>query len=288
MSVRRAASKWAREHSPDAMFSNVLLDASRLKIAKPPRVTGKGRRLTVCLSDIHAPKQDPQAWSVVLQAIRDLQPDGLYLMGDIMDNSSMSTHHERADTDAGATYRLELAATNRLLNELDSVATKAWDRLWLDGNHETRSRRWILNVCPAALRDSIPTVEDACRVRDRGYRFIGPGEQPFKVGNLALLHGHFYNLHHAAKHLATLGVSCLYAHTHTPQSFTTHNEHGHLQATGMPCLRTLDREWIHMRRIHSWTNGFCVIEWIGSKASVRNVYVIDGEAVYGGHRWRAR
>lgn len=280
---------WAESQGPTGLYSAIALDASRLRIRKPPRPTGRPRRLTVCLSDVHAPKNDPAAWSVALQAIRDLEPDGLYLMGDVMDNASMSTHHETSEADAKVTYRIELAAANRLLNDLDAVATKAWDRLWLDGNHETRTRRWVLNVCPPALRDSMLTVEDACRVRDRGYRFLGPGEQPFKVGNLHLLHGHFYSRHHAAKHLDTLGVSCVYGHVHTPQQFTTHNEHGHLQATCLPCLRTLDRDWAHMRRIHSWTLGFGVIEWIdGTKASVRNVYVIDGEAVYGGHVWRAK
>jgi predicted phosphodiesterase len=272
------------------MFSKIILDASRLRLRKPPRWNGRTkRRLTVCGSDIHGHKRDKAAWSIFLQAIRDLKPDGVYLMGDIMDGQSIKRHSPAATEDR-VTLRFEMAEANRILDDVDEAAGRAWDRLILDGNHDgDRIDKWLRSSCPSELADSVPDIWEATRAKERGYRVLRGHEQPLLVGNLLLLHGHFYNRHHASSHLGAFGESCLYAHTHTPQQFTTSLNGRKVQATGMPCLRTLDREWEHMSKVHTWTNGFAVIEWVdGVKAFPRNVYIVDGVAVYAGHVWRAK
>jgi predicted phosphodiesterase len=274
-----------RQAKPYALLQ---LEISRMKAVKPPKPTGKPRRLTVCGSDIHGHKRDPQAWDVFLQAIRDLEPDGVYLMGDISDGQSMKRHPPAA-TDVPMTYLQEVLECAKILDDVDRVATKAWDRILLDGNHDAdRTDKWVAATCPPQLRDLVPSLWDATRARERGYRVYKGHEQPVRVGDLLLLHGHFYSKHHAAAHLGALGEKCLYGHTHTPQQFT-HNLNGkRIQATGMPCLRTLDREWEHQSKVHTWTNGFAIIEWIDGRAYPRNVYIVNGEAVYGRHVWRAK
>lgn len=290
----RAASKaeeWARAQEPlESAYSRIALEASRLKIRKPPRYRGKKRRLTVCGSDIHGIKRDKGAWSIFLQAIRDLRPDGIYLLGDIMDGQSVNRHTLAASDDPSVTLRMEFTDVNHMLNEVDDAAIYAWDRLVADGNHdEEREAKWLRQACPPQLRDMIPSLWDAVRAKDRGYRVFYGHEQPIRVGNLLLLHGHFFNKFHSAAHLMALGDSCLYGHTHTPQQFTTKMNDRHIQATGMPCLRVLNREWEHQSRVHTWTNGFAVIEWVdGVKAFPRNVYIVDGVATYAGHVWRAK
>jgi hypothetical protein len=253
----------------------------------PSKRSKRERRLTVVISDCHHPKVDKSAWKIVLAAVKDLQPDGLYLMGDFLDMATVSTHHELADTDVGLTLKREFDAGNKALDQLDEVAIGAWDRLWLEGNHCLRLARWKANSCPGAIRDSIPTIDEALRLRERGYRSVLGRDQPVKVGNLHLLHGHFFNQAHAQKHLTTMGVNEAYGHVHTPQQMTTYTMNGNIQATCFPCLRTLQREWVHMSKIHTWTLGFGVIEWVGDHAFPRNVFIIDGRAVYGGWVWRA-
>lgn len=281
---------WVEDTSPTRDYSKVLLAIAAIKIRKPPKPTGKPRRLTVCGSDIHGIKRDPAAWSVFLQAIRSLRPDGVYLMGDVMDGQSVNAHTLAATDDPSVTLLREFVDVNKLLDEVDEAADRAWDRLILDGNHdEEREEKWLRRSCPPQLRDMIPSLWSFTRARDRGYRVLHGHQQPFRVGNLLLLHGHFYNLHHGLSHLRALGDSCLYGHTHTPTQTTTNMNGRHIQATGMPCLRVLNREWEHQSKVHTWTNGFTVIEWIdGVKASPRNVYIVDGEATYAGHVWRAK
>lgn len=274
--------------SPAVIYSKIVSDSLSRKIAKPPKPTGKPRRLTIAGSDIHGHKRDPAAWSIFLQAIRDLKPDGVYLMGDITDGQSVN-RHTPAPSDAPLTIRAEYEATSEVFDEVDEVATSAWDRKVITGNHDAvRFDKWMIQSCPSQLRDSVPSIWDAVRIRERGYQLIDSDDQPFRVGNLLLLHGHFYNKHHAHSHLMALGDSCLYGHTHTPQQATTNMAGRKIQATGMPCLRTLTREWEHQSKVHTWTNGFTVIEWVdGRWAFPRNVYIVDGVAVYGGKVWRA-
>jgi predicted phosphodiesterase len=285
---RSKAVEYARGFKPaSVIYSKIIEDSLSRKITKPPKPTGKPRRLSIAGSDIHGHKRDPVAWSIFLQAIRDLQPDGVFLMGDITDGQSVN-RHTPAPSDAPVTIRQEFGEISTIFDEVDAVATKAWERYVITGNHDAcRFDKWMLTSCPSALRDSVPSIWDAARVRERGYRLIDSDEQPFRVGNLLLLHGHFYNKHHPHSHLMALGESCLYGHTHTPGQATTNMAGRKIQATGMPCLRTLTREWEHQSKVHTWTNGFAVIEWVdGVKAFPRNVYIVDGVAVYGGHVWR--
>jgi predicted phosphodiesterase len=286
----RPGKAWAEEKpSREAVYSRIALDASRLRIRRPPKNTGKKRRLSLWGSDIHGHKRDRAAWSIFLQAITDLKPDGLYLGGDVSDGQALKRHSPAA-TEEAVTVRYEYAETNRLMDEIDERAVHATERLWIGGNHDDdRFQKWLRSSCPSILSDSVPTLVEAVRAKDRGYRVIEGNEQPFRVGNLLLLHGHFYSKHHAAAHIGALGESCLYGHTHTPQQFTTNLNGRKVQATGAPCLRTLDREWEQQSKVHTWTNGFTVIEWVdGVKAFPRNVYIVDGVAVYAGHVWRAK
>lgn len=262
------------------------------KIKKPPRPPrGKvKRRLTVVGSDMHHPKVDPVAWSIFLQAVRDLKPDSLWILGDFVDFASVSVH-ERSPGDERLTLKVELEAGNRALDELDEVATHAYERMYFDGNHDQyRLDRYVASGrCPGILSDMIPTLPQALHLRERGYRYIRRDEQPFRTGDLHVLHGEFYGTYHAAKHLQTLGVNVLYGHTHRPQSYTMRRADGPIVATALPCLRLLQREWTHMMKVHEWVHGFGVIPWVdGVIGFPTNVYIRDGVAAYGEFRWRAQ
>lgn len=287
----RAATRTFLETKPTAVeatksYTEELL--ARAKAIRPPPRGGGAIHRTVVLSDVHFPKQDPAAWSIAVQAVADLKPDSLWLLGDFLDLASVTAHEMSPDdTAAKLTLRKELEAGNAGLDALDRVATHAWDRRFFDGNHEHRLARYAATECPAALLDSLPTISEALYLNERGYDYVGPKRQPLVVGDLHVLHGHWYNLHHAHKHLTMLGVNCIYGHVHTPQQMTTRNQTGNLVATCVPCLRQLDREWVHMRTVHTWTQGFCVIEWDGAQSQPFNVYIKNRRAAYGGHRWMA-
>jgi len=252
---------------------------------------GRDPKRVLAISDCHVPRHDPPTWNIFLRAIRDLKPDGVWIVGDFVDLSSVN-RHEKAPGDT-FTLKQEEDAGNAALDQISvALGKRAVELLYVDGNHEDRLRRYIASGrCPPELRDRIEDIPETLRLRDRGWRYVHPDDQPcYPFDRFALFHGKWYPKHHAAKHADVLACSGLYGHTHRPQVYTTQNVHGTVVMTGMPCSRRLVAEWEHQRTapFNGWLTGFAVVEVMSRRPHVYPVLVQNGEAAYGGHSWRGR
>lgn len=293
MTPRRESGRaWAtRFLSPegirDAIRKQARATAARVRRIAPTRAR---HRLGVVLSDAHIPKQDTASWSVALAAIRDLKPDHVWILGDFLDLASVNRHEKAAGDDY--TLRQELWCGNRALDEVAAaIGNRRCDLLFVDGNHENRMERYVASGrCPPELRDTLEEIPDALCLRERGWRYVGPDQQPLYDGSLAVFHGQWYGKHHAAKHLDEMAGSVLYGHTHRPQQMTKQTVRGPIIGTGAPCLRRLVAEWQHQRNreFTGWLNGFVVLEWIDGYCHPRNVFVVNGAAAYGGRVWKSK
>lgn len=276
--------------SPEQIRDEIRREAAAVsRKCRRFKPTGKPHRLGVVLSDVHVPKHDPASWAVALKAVRDLRPDHVWILGDFLDLASVNRHEKAPGDDY--TLRQELWCGNRALDEVaDAIGPRPCDLLFVDGNHEDRMRRYVASGrCPPELRDALEEVPDALCLKQRGWRYVGPDEQPIYDGSLAVFHGHWYGKHHAAKHLDEMGGSVIYGHTHRPQQMTRQTVRGPIIGTGAPCLRRLSAEWQHQRNreFTGWLNGFVVLEWIDGYCHPRNVFVVNECASYGGRVWRA-
>jgi len=284
---------------PQPTYSVATRDLTRFPIKPPPkrpsRSVGVPPTRWVLLADAHFPFVDAPTWDVVKQAILDLRPTGIVIMGDWNDFASISQHERSIEaTNRGLDLLTEFGAGDYALDELDAVATEAWFRRFLRGNHEWRVDRYLVSpLCPGAVRALVPSVPQGLHLAQRGYEYVEQKPTSLGTGDLMFLHGHFYNRHHASKHLESLHASCVYGHTHMPQQ-ATHSvplegtQRRTLVATGLPTMRDLKREWHEEERVHTWVNGFGVVEFSAKTSSVYNVYVIDGAAAYGGFSWQAK
>lgn len=286
------AAEFARAHlSPDAIRDEIRKEAlRRARDVTRHAPTKERHRIGVVLSDCHVPKHDPKAWAVALNMVRDLKPDHVWILGDFLDLSSVNRHEKAPGDDY--TLRQEVWCGNEALDEISAaIGRRACDLLFVDGNHEDRMRRYVASGrCPPELRDTLEEIPDALCLKQRGYRYVHPDDQPLYDGNLAVFHGWWYGKHHAAKHLDEMGGSVIYGHTHRPQQMTRQTVRGPIIGTGAPCLRRLVAEWQHQRNkeFTGWLNGVVVLEWIDGFCHPRNVFVVNGAAVYGGRVWRAK
>lgn len=286
----KAALRDALAPSRAPRYEVELRDLKASPLLPAPRMPrGAKRSLWVLLADCHHPYHDPATWNIVLQAGRDLQPDGLVVMGDWLDFDSI-TSHEKSHT--GTNLFDEIAAADGALDEIDEAYSSAWFRKFLRGNHEWRLDRYVAGPrCPPELRKMIPSLDAALHLKQRGYEYIT--DKPVNLGTDHLfIHGHFYSKHHASRHLDALWENTVYGHTHMPQQFTHSTPlvaptRRVAVATGLPTIRDLSREWHEEKRVHTWVNGFGVMEFAGDRAFVRNVYVVEGKAVYARHVWDA-
>lgn len=260
-------------------------------LSPPKRPRGETNPLWLLLADAHFPFVDPATWAIAQMACRDLKPSGVIIMGDWVDFGSITTH-EKSPEAANLMLLDELASGDDALDILDKAAPTAWFRAFLRGNHEWRMDRYLLGkTCPRELRSLIPSVEDGLHLKQRGYEYIV--DKPNTLGTDHLfIHGHFFSKHHASRHLDALWGNVVYGHTHMPQQFTHSAPLGVPNrqvgvATGLPTMRNLLRDWHEEKRIHTWVNGFGVMEFSKDHSFVHNVYVVNGQAAYGRHAWDA-
>ena len=270
-----------------------LRDLKRYPIARPPpRPRGAKSSMWLLLADAHFPFVDPATWSVVKQAARSIPFDGVVIMGDWLDFSAVDGHGKRAPETPEVQLLDEFQAGQRALDELDTVTGKAWFRRFLRGNHEWRMDRFLVSpACRQTTKSMFPSVADGLNLSERGYLYVAEKPETFGTDHL-FIHGHFYSKHHAARHLEALWGNVVYGHTHMPQQFTHSAPLGVPRrqvgiATGLPTMRDLTRDWHEERRIHTWVNGFGIMEFSGDRSFARNIYVVDGKAAYGGHAWDA-
>lgn len=110
-------------------------------ILAPKMKPGK-KQTFVCLADQHIPWHDRDLHAHVLAHLKDLQPDRIILLGDLMDLDSMSRHPW--DASFNATFQDTLDQTHDYLKTLRDTCPKAQID-YLLGNHEDRARQKIID-----------------------------------------------------------------------------------------------------------------------------------------------
>lgn len=286
----RAGKRWANAHpTPESIFHDMRKERAKRKVRK--HQPSLGVRTILAISDVHRPKYDPATWSIFLQAVRDMRPDAVWILGDYLDLSSVNRHEKTAED--AYTLKQELWDGNRGLDEIsDAIGDRRCDLMFLDGNHCDRMRRYVASGrCPPELRDMLGEIPDELRLRERGWRYVHPDDQPtFPFPNFAVTHGSWYGLHAAHKHAIEFGCSGIMGHTHRYQVHSGVNARGPYVWTVMPCARDPKAEWLHQRTqvFTNWLTGFAVGDVLDNQPHFRVVLTNGGKAIYAGRTWRAK
>jgi predicted phosphodiesterase len=240
------------------------------------------------ICDVHVPDHDPALWSSFLAWCRDEQPGEIIIGGDFLELESCSQHGGVARP---AHLVEEIKAGRAALAELRKANPKA--RItYLEGNHETRLSRKVINDLPeldGAL--SLPEMLDL-----KGLR-IGwhPYGEIVTRGKMGFTHGWWSPQFHAAKHLREIAANVAFGHVHRYQVHTRGVADGDVQiAIGQPCMRKLDAEWLDGRPT-GWSQGFGIfylrpddIVHAYTALWVRDGLVAPGGKFYGAPRARKR
>lgn len=112
--------------------------------------------------DVHVPNHDRRAWGLLLKVCKSVKFDVVVVLGDFVDNESVSRH---APTKVKSMRVVdELRAAHVELLSLRSVTNQAERHVFTEGNHETRLARFIA--------ERAPMFEGAFDVQ----HFLDPGE----------------------------------------------------------------------------------------------------------------
>jgi hypothetical protein len=144
----------------------------------------------------------------MLKAARGFKPQVVVVQGDLADCYAVSSHSK--DPRRIADLEEEVENVKAGLDELDAL--KAKEKIFIEGNHCDRLRRYLSDKAPQLFGTvSIPKIFG---LKDRGWKYI-PYKSDTRLGKLYLTHdvgvaGRFA----AYKALDTYQHSCATAHTH--------------------------------------------------------------------------
>lgn len=239
-----------------------------------------GSQRVLRLSDIHYPFHDERALDAAINYGIKLDPTILLLAGDIVDLLDFSKHPK---LDRKKHLADEMVIVAEQLEQFRQAFPKA-RIVWMEGNHEQRLKRYVMEKCPELAE--VPGMEllgFVCRYGGpeaiRGVEWVDDC-RTVRTGNLAHLHGHEFRggggVNPARWLYLRTGESAMVGHFHRTSEHSEPNLSGkQIGAWSTGCLCTLNPDWMRKTK---WNHGFAFID-VNADGSfeARNHRIIDGK-----------
>ena len=141
----------------------------------------QGLEPILIVSDAHIPFCDRHWWDILLQVGAAIRPQHIVIIGDFADFYSVSAHDKNPER--AHRFDEELEAVERGLDALDALG--AADKLYIEGNHEDRLRRYLMKSPElSGRRISTPAL---LKLAERGWEFV-PYKEHAKRGAIHYTH----------------------------------------------------------------------------------------------------
>lgn len=170
------------------------------------------------VGDLHIPFQEKRAVNLMLRVAQDLQPDLVFLNGDIMDCWQISRYVKNPKLHDQANIQLEIEQTRSFLQRIRYMFPRA-KFLYTFGNHEYRWSSFIVNNAKELYGLKGMTLEEQLELADLDIKAINTGnkENSYLWGKLLIGHFDRVNKHSGmtAKNLIEdKGISLVQNHVH--------------------------------------------------------------------------
>ena len=283
----------AREHN------KVIVRQLAAKSKKPAKTKAarkpSGGHVRVILADSHGSHLDRSAWAACMADLKDLDVHEVILMGDHIECSGFLAEHHSPGTLSQATYSYseDIDHASQWLDELQAVCPKASFHM-LQGNHESRVERWIMQHSLAHNKDRKLLLEALdpeyrLRLKERGIKFYRRDEfnntcrerGTLKLGNCFFVHEISTSVNAATVAVNKYAGNVVFGHSHRADiSYSRKPGVGQVMAANPGCLCTLAPVWQLTRSsINNWSHGYA-IQLVGNKGDFLhiNVPIVDGKS----------
>lgn len=212
----------------------------------------------IAIGCVHVPFQNQSLIKGIFDLMDTYKYDGIVIGGDFLDMAALSDYERGKVSHTGVTLREEYDTANEILNVFDEKLDSKALRVYLFGNHEARYFRWMSDVNNSKL-GNVLNPEHELKLNERGYEVLDNYVTDYyKLGSLQVMHGEYYNIHTAKKHLDVFRRNVIYWHTHRVQiyregDFCAWNS-GMLGQIDAPCF-----DYAKRGTKMQWANGFSVI-----------------------------
>jgi hypothetical protein len=146
----------------------------------------KPMQTRIVLPDLHIPFQDHHLVKAWLKHARALHPDGVDILGDLIDAYPLSRFDKNPTRKANIQSEIDQARV--LLEKVRAAVGPKCDIRYSEGNHENR----LTKVLWGRAKELAPLrglrIPELLGLQDLGITYYAP-EAPYKIGNLWYLHG---------------------------------------------------------------------------------------------------
>lgn len=275
---------------PSKLQSVLTLPPTPFAVPVPAPASKVAGRFTtaVLYGDTHVPFQDDAALKVVQAVIRDVRPDILVHMGDLVDCWQIS----RFDKDPSRldTLQENIDAARAHLHQMATIAPQA-QRVLLEGNHEARLHKVVWRMeNPSRELARLTAVQQALQwpnllqLDGIGWRWVSEREQS---RTKVLPHGitkhgtavRKWSGWSAKAEWEKYGRSGFSGHTHRLGYFVHRDHNGHASWIETGCTCKLDAEY---GVDFDWGHGCVVVTWSqdGFIQNTEFVSIREGRALW--------
>ena len=253
-------------------------------------------------SDFHAPKQHEPSCEIFYQMIEYLNPDRIYLLGDILTLDNFSRYDKIPDAPL---WIEDVAQAGIVLNNIAQAAADDTQLYWLEGNHEQRLRKhlirhdpWLYGHLNVPKLFTLTNNNTAINAVNR-YNYIEDNEVFYDDLNLVLKHGNKVRKHSGVSgraELEILWLSVVVGHCHRlalvkrSSGRSRYKDEQVAFAVETGCMCDYDQYYIEGHTT-DWQHGFSVLTIDRSDETPfidpSSVEIKNGKALFEGKIFRA-
>jgi predicted phosphodiesterase len=237
-----------------------------------PKAAKKDDFVRVICGDVHGCVMDRPAVEAFLADLRKWQPDEVVLLGDIVECGGFLAAHHTLGYVAQTAYSWQddIAAGIWFLDEVQKAAPGALIH-YLEGNHEDRVERWIVDQTMRHSRDAeflrrMIAPDVLLNLQGRGINFYRRGEETLpglppgwiKLGKVFFVHELGGGKNAASSAVGRTAGNVVFGHTHREDTSTMVMPGvGLVKAWNPGCLCQRQPLWRHSDPT-GWSHGYAV------------------------------
>ena len=254
--------------------------------AKKPSGSRKADMVRVCFGDVHGMMMDRSAVDALLRDVKTLNPDEVVIGGDLLECGGWLAKHQPIGFVANCdySYQEDIEAANVVLDELRSAAPEA-EIHYLEGNHESRVERWVVDETMAHKRDAeflmrAFSPEHVLRLKDRGIKYYRRSEIYGEglprgwivLGKMMFTHELGKSVNAARDAVGRTAANVTFFHSHQEDTATmVFPGVGICKAFNPGCLSQMQPIWQHSNPT-SWSQGYG-IDIIAKSGNFQRIHV---------------
>jgi predicted phosphodiesterase len=237
--------------------------------------------ITVVGSDAHAPHHNPKHINLFCDVIKFLKPKRVVLPGDWFDCNQISRWPKNPEYDTK--WQEELNEGIDLLDQVGRAAGKKAEKVFIDGNHEDRIRKWLWEHREVSSLDAL-SPRNLFALDRLKWQYV-PYDSEYRINKFRVTHGHIvrqFSSYSARGMLDKYKTSGCSGHTHRMGFFKQRYDDVFHHWYEIGCLCKADRTTYDP--CPDWHGGFAVLYSLEGEEKVYTdlLEIEDNRIVYNG------